>query len=809
MASPNNEHLQLPAPCLKAAVAPSSLFFTTTEELEGYTGFLGHRRAQDALRFGVAMARPGYNVFVMGESGTGRLSLVQDYLQETGMQQPTPGDFLYINNFAEPREPIALHLPAGQGKGLQQGIEDLVDSLLAVFPTAFESLAYQQHKSAIDREFTQRYNRALTEVENKAQECGIAVFRDGDNISFTPLEDGKPLDEAGFAQLPDEDRAVFHAYMQGLEDFLAQVLAELPQWKRDSLEQMRQLNRETVRNAIEPLLHALEEKYADSPNVLGYLAAMRADLFRVVNEQLVGERDAEPREDYVKRAQLINQYLPRLLVTHEPDGGAPAVYESYPCYANLFGRVEYVNDQGALVTHYRLISAGALHRANGGYLVVEAEKLLAEPDAWEALKRALQTRAIKIETPAPGEPGGGLMTLDPQVIPLDLKLILIGPREVYYLLQELDAEFGELFRVLADFDDTIPRNDDTLRQFAQLVKTRSEAEGCQPLTAAAMALLAEYSSRLAEHQQQLSARLSEVFQLVGEAELLRSQRGESNITDIHLRLALHAKEQRTGRISRQVLDDMLDGAILVATDGLAIGQVNGLTVLAIGDTSFGVPARITATVYPGSRGVVDIEREAELGQAIHSKGVMILAGYLGSRYAQRFPLAISANIALEQSYGYVDGDSAALAELCALISALTRQPLKQTYAVTGSINQQGEVQAVGGINEKIEGFFHLCQARALSGNQGVIIPKANRRNLMLKEEVISAVEQGRFAIYAVASVDEALELLTGRSAGSHDGRGQFPAVTVNGMAVARLEAIARVATKKRSPAGMRGVSWKG
>ncbi|TAN46722.1 MAG: ATP-dependent protease, partial [Methylococcaceae bacterium] len=673
----------------------------------------------------------------------------------------------------------------------------LADSLLALFPTAFESPAYQQRKSSIDREFAQRYNQAISVVERKAQEFGIAMFRDGDNITFTPLQEGKPLEESGFAQLPDEERTTFHKHVQDLEDFLAQVLAELPQWKRESLERLRQLNRETVRDAIEPLLHALEEKYADTPEVLAYLTAVRADLFRVVSEQLVSERDAEPRDDYAKRTQLIDQYQPRLLVAHEAGSGAPMVYEPYPCYANLFGRVEYVNDQGALITHYRLISSGALHRANGGYLVVEAEKLLAEPETWSALKRALQTRSIKIETPAPGETGNGLMTLTPQEIPLDIKLILVGPREVYYLLQELDEEFGELFRVLADFDDTIPRNDATLRQFAQLVKAHSEAEGCRPLTAAAMAMLAEYSSRLAEHQQQLSARMSEVFQRVGEAELLRSQQGDAAIDDSHLRQALHAKEQRTGRISRQVLEDMLDGAILIATEGQAIGQINGITVLAIGDTSFGMPARITATVYPGSRGVVDIEREAELGQAIHSKGVMILAGYLGSRYTQRFPLAISANIALEQSYGYVDGDSAALAELCALISALTRLPLKQSYAVTGSINQQGEVQAVGGINEKIEGFFHLCQARGLSGRQGVIIPKANQRNLMLKEEVIDAVAQNRFAIYAVGRVDEALELLTGQAAGARDtASGQFPADSVNGMAVARLEAIARMAKKK-------------
>lgn len=791
------ESLKLSTACLKSAVDPASLGFSSTAELEPFAGFLGHRRAQEALRFGVAMERSGYNVFVMGETGTGRLSLVRDYLREAGRQRPAPSDWLYLNNFAEPREPLALRLPAGQGHGLQQGIEELADGLLTAFPTSFENPSYQQRKTAIDRAFSQRYNEALRVVERQAQDQGVAMFREGETISFTPLDDGKPLDESGFAQLPDEERAAFHRHVQELEDLLAQVLAELPQWKRDSLEQLRKLNRETIHSAIEPLLGKLETQYADMPEVLGYLAALRADLYRLINEQLSADKEQEAREDYNRRSQYIEQYQPKLLVAHEPDGGAPVVYESYPCYGNLFGRLEYVNDQGALITHYRLIAPGALHRANGGYLVLEAEKLLAEPETWLALKRALQTRAIKIEHPEPGEAASGLMNLDPQVIPLDLKLVLVGSRDVYYLLQELDEEFGELFRVLADFDDDIPRTEDSLRDFARLVKARGEAEGCQPMSAAAMALLAEFSSRLAEHQQCLSARLSEVFQLVGEADLLRSQRGDAAIGDLHLRQALHAKEQRTGRISRQVLEDMLDGSILIATEGQAIGQVNGITVLAIGDTSFGMPARITATVYPGSRGVVDIEREAELGQAIHSKGVMILSGYLGSRYAQRFPLAISANIALEQSYGYVDGDSAALAELCALISAITRQPLKQSYAVTGSINQQGEVQAVGGINEKVEGFFRLCQARGLDGRQGVIIPRANQRNLMLKEDVIDAVAQGRFSIYAVSRVDEALELLTDLAAGIRGENGLFPADSLNGMAVARLEAIARVAVKKR------------
>jgi predicted ATP-dependent protease len=770
---------------------PDQFSFASTEELEPFRGVLGQERAVQALQFGVAMPRAGYNVYVMGEPGTGRFSFVRRYLKAEAKRQATPADWVYVNHFDEPREPHALQLPSGQGCRLGTDISQLIDNLLATFPAVFETPAYQQKKSAIDRAFNQRYDKALDVIERLALEKEVALYRDSSNIAFTPMREGKALDEAEFAQLPEAERERFHDDIAMLEERLNEELASLPQWKRESSNHLRQLNEESITQALEPLLTPLAQAYAENPGVMAYLQALQVNLLKTVVEQLVD--DSKP--DAQRRQLLEEQYSPSLVVGHAAGAGAPVVFESHPTYDNLFGRIEYSTDQGALYTSYRQLRPGALHRANGGYLIVEAEKLLSEPFVWDALKRALHSRQLKMESPL-GELGRlATVTLTPQVIPLQLKVVIIGSRQLYYTLQDLDSDFQEMFRVLVDFDEDIPLGDDNLEHFAQLLKTRTSEEGMAPLTAVAVARLATYSARLAEHQGRLSARIGDLFQLLSEADFIRSLAGDALTDGAHIERALHAKQTRTGRVSARILDDMLAGIILIDTQGAAVGKCNGLTVLDVGDSAFGVPARISATVYPGGSGIVDIEREVNLGQPIHSKGVMILTGYLGSRYAQQFPLEISASIALEQSYGYVDGDSASLGEVCTLISALSRTPLKQCFAITGSINQFGEVQAVGGVNEKIEGFFRLCQARGLSGEQGVIIPYSNIANLMLDEQILQAVRAGLFHVYAVRLVDEALELLIGQAAGAVDDNGCFPEGSVNARVVARLREISEIGSE--------------
>jgi lon-related putative ATP-dependent protease len=776
--------LQLPPSALTADIRPGNLPFADTGELTPFRGMLGQARAQAALAFGVAMQRPGYNIYVMGEPGTGRLSLATRYLEVRAGEEPAPPDWLYLNNFEEASQPLALRLPTGRGRALCADIEALVDNLLALFPAAFENPAFQRRKTAIDREFKQRYEQAVDRVEKRARDKNIVLFRDGDTLSFTPLVAGKPADEDTFVALPEKRKESFHHDTRELEGYLTELLAELPQWQRESGDRSKRLERETVEQAIEPVLAGLREKYADLPEVLGYLDALRRHFSTGLREPSAEERADEPGEAAARRGALIDRYVPRLLVGHAPERGAPVVYEPNPTHANLFGRVDYANVQGAMVTHYRLIRPGALHRANGGYLILEGEKLLMEPEVWPALKRALKTGAIKIESPA-ADPFPPVMTLDPEAIPLAVKVVLVGSHDLYDLLQDLDEEFGELFRVLAEFDDDLERTPETMLDFARLVKAHAEAAGSAPLTAAAVARLIACSARRAEHQRRLSAHLGEVFDLVSEADLIRQAEHAPLIDLQHVRKALAAKEERLGRTGRLLLEEMLDGTILIDTDGDAVGRINGLTVLEVGGRCFGSPARITATAHAGDLGVVDIEREVELGQAIHSKGVMILAGYIGHKYARTFPLAISAHIALEQSYGHVDGDSASLAELCALISALTDVPIAQSFAVTGSLNQYGDVQAVGGVNEKIEGYFRLCRARGLNGRQGVIIPRANVRNLMLDDEVVDAVRRRDFMIYAVGAVEAALELLTGQKAEKLDQ-----------LAVMRLRKMAKQGEKK-------------
>jgi len=782
--------LRLKPEQLTVPIDVANMGFTTTDDLEPFRGILGQERAVEALQFGVAMHRPGYNVFVMGDPGTGRFSYVQRYLRAEAKRQITPQDCVYVNNFDEAREPWVISLAPGSAGELISIIEQFIDNLLATFPAVFEHPAYQQKKSAIDRGFNQRYDRAIDSVERRALEKSIAIYRDAQNIAFTPMKEGKALDEADFSQLPEEERDRFHADISMLEEVLNEALSSLPQWKRESSNQLRELNDHTITEALQPLLEPLLETYCGNQAVCEYLQAMRQNLLKTVIDQLVEERVVEAKPDAYKKQMLTEQYCPSLIVGHHGSGGAPVVHEPHPSYDNLFGRVEYSPEQGGLVTSYRHIRSGALHRANGGYLLLEAEKLLSEPFVWDALKRALHSRLLKMESPWADMGRLATVTLTPQVIPLNLKVVIIGSRQVYYALQDLDPDFQEMFRVLVDFEEDLPRTTDSIDGMAQLLKTRTSEEGLAPLTAAAVARVLTYSARLAEHQTRLSARISDIFQLVAEADFVRQLASDPLTDTAHIERALRAKETRTGRVSARIRDDMLTGVILIDTQGAAVGKCNGLTVLEVGDSVFGVPARISATVYPGGSGIVDIEREVNLGQPIHSKGVMILTGYLGSRYAQNYPLEISASIALEQSYGYVDGDSASLGEVCTLISALSRTPLRQCYAITGSINQFGEVQAVGGVNEKIEGFFRLCEARGLTGEQGAIIPRSNVPNLMLDEAVLEAVRAGQFAIYAVAHVDEALSLLAGEAAGDMDAEGDFAEGSINARVVDRLAEIA-------------------
>lgn len=772
---------------LSAQVDLGHLNIETTEDLEGTSGFLGQPRAKESLEFGIAMRGSGYNLYVMGESGTGRQSLVSKYVKELADSQPSPNEWAYINNFDNPREPMTLELPSARGDDLLKAINAFIGDLMDTFPAAFENPTYQRKRSAIDKDFNQKYDAAMAIVERFANQHEVAVVADSNTVMLLPVIEGKALDETEFAQLPEELRLEFQRRINDIEEYLSEQLLELPTWRRTNSEQLRQLNIETVQQAIKPLLKELEVKYQSQLSVLRYLRAVKTHLPELILDLFAEELGIEVRSDQ-ERKQTLQTYLrPNLLTQHEMNGGAPVVYEMLPTYQNLFGRIEYATQQGIPVTNFQLIRPGSLLKANGGYLILDAEKLLIEPFAWDALKLALKTKQVKMESPFLDVSLMHTITLSPMSIPLNVKVILIGSRDIYYQLQEWDPEFNELFRVPVDFDNFIPRSLETVDNLILRIKAYGEDKGLRPLTVAALERLIAFSLREAEHQSRLSAQVIKVFKVFAEADFLCRHQDDRHIDVHHIDRALNAADYRNGRIADQMMLEIQEGTILIDTEGERVGCVNGLTVMEVGESRFGSPARITATVHVGAKGVVDIEREVELGQAIHSKGMMILSGFLGHEFGRNFPLTLSAHITMEQSYGHIDGDSATVAEYCALLSSIAQVPVKQSLAITGSMNQLGEVQAVGGVNEKIEGYFKLCELRGLTGQQGVIIPADNLKHLMLKQNVIEAVRNGQFAIYAVGHVYQAMELLTAKTPGTTDANGNFAEGTLNGLAQKALK----------------------
>ncbi len=753
--------------------------------------FIGQERAKAALEFGLGMPIKGYNLFVMGEQATGRATLVKEYIAK---QTPRTElfDWVYVQNVKAERTPIALRLPAGQSDMFVKDMQSMINQLLDMFPAAFDTPGYQRKKSAIEKTHQAQYEDALEAVENEAKQHSVAMFVEDGLISFLPVIGGKAIDEEAFAELDEDVQSVFLQDIVRLEETLEEALIELPVWKRELAKALRTLKKDTSFQTVKPVLSELAQNYHEYPSISEYILALQEHIVDTV----LWLDELEEKEDKFDIAQareiLEGQYLPNVLVKLDANAQTPVVYESNPTYQNLFGRIEYSTANASVVSDYRMISSGALHRANGGFLLLDADKMIEQPHVWESLKRALKQALLRIDLPQKDAGMASSVSLTPEPIPMEVKLILIGSRELFYLLQELDEEFQHLFRVLVDFAYEMPASQEHQQDFVTQVYSHALKLGFVDVEAEAVRRLLQQSMRDAEHQQKISAQFADILELINEASFYARQALPCALTQAHLQTALDARRFRTGRVPQSFLDDITEGQILIQTSGTSVGTVNGLTVMDIGATAFGTPARITATVYAGANGVIDIEREVELGQSIHSKGVLLLNGYLGFKYARDFPLTLSANIALEQSYGHIDGDSASLGELIALVSALTHLPCLQNIAVTGSINQYGEVQSVGGINEKIEGFFALCQQRGLTGEQGVIIPHANRVHLMLNAEVLGAIAAGDFHIYPVQNVDMALSLLMQREAGVMNAKGRYPKQSINHIALNELERIANI-----------------
>lgn len=778
---------------LRAECDPAALPFDTTAALEPLEGLIGQDRAVEAIRLAASIRHRRFNLFVHGPEGSGRHSTVLRLLQEEAATRPAPQDWIYVQNFDQPDRPRAIALPRGLAPKLRAAMTGLVEGLAAHIPALFISEDYQNRRMAIDQEFSGRHEAAFDTLRTAAQARNVAIIRTPMGFSLAPMHDGEVLKADVMAALAEDERLRIEKDVEATQHDLEEFLISLPELEREHRAAVARLNSEMAEVAVDAGLAEATADFRSIAALDSHFTALRADLIANADLFLLvgkGEDDSPfpAGKLKVRDDPRFHRYAVNVVVT-QPDGdaeGAPVVVETLPTLANLTGRIDYTPIQGALLTDFTMIRSGALHRANGGFLIVDARRVLSEPLAWDALKRCLETASVHVIT---AEDRLGLIsttTLEPEPIPLDVRVVLVGDRMLHLLLSQYDPDFSEHFRVAAEFGDDMPRTNESLLLFARLVATISRREGLRAVSRDGVAALADAATRAAEDQEKLSLRMGAVWDILREADHLAALEKAPAVTATHVEAAVAAAERRMSLTRDRMQEMIARGSILISTKGAQIGQVNGLTVADLGEARFGWPARITARVRMGSGKVVDIERESKMGGPIHSKAVMILTSFLVTRYVPDTPLSLWASLVLEQNYGGVEGDSASVAELCALLSALAEVPLSQSYAVTGSINQMGEVQPVGGINEKIEGFFDTCRAQGLTGRQGVLIPRRNVDNLMLRRDVVAAVEAGQFQIHAISHVDEAIELLTGLPAGQRNLKGEFEDGSVNGNIEVRL-----------------------
>jgi lon-related putative ATP-dependent protease len=783
---------------LRNCTDPSILGFKSTADLEPVTSLVGQERALSAIKFGAGITQPTFHLFVLGPPGSGKKTAVHSFLEEKAAQEIPPADWVYVNNFDTPHKPHAISLPRGRAAGLSQAMIDAIDELRSAIPAMFESEEYQSRRRAIDEQTHGSQEEEFAALNKRAEVENIAVLRTPLGFAMAPAKDGKVIQPEAFNELPKTERHAIQNKIEALQEQLEAILKQIPRLEKDRRKRIRELNDELGKVAVRAALSEVEAEFHDQPDVVDYLKKVETDL--VANVALfVGDSD-ESGEVIGHSVEIIQdtrfrRYMVNVLIGDGSQDGAPILGEDNPTLGNLVGRIEHLSQMGNLVTDFLLIKPGALHKANGGYLLLDARKVLLQPFAWEGLKRALKAQEVSIESPAEQLSLVSTVSLEPDRIPLKLKAILFGDRTLYYLLSALDPEFAGLFKVAADFDDTMEHTTENTDIYARLVASIVSRHTLRPVDAGGVARIIDESARLAEDSEKLTLHVEAIADILCEADYWAGEAHRKTIKATDIARAVKENIFRLDRLREKAQESIIRDIMLVDTRGSCIGQINGLSVLSLGKFSFGRPSRITARVRMGTGRLVDIEREVELGGPLHSKGVMILRGFLEGRYAHHVPLSLSASLVFEQSYGGVDGDSASSAELYTLLSALAKLPLKQSLAVTGSVNQHGQVQAIGGANEKIEGFFDICKTRGLTGEQGVIIPKSNLVHLMLREDVVKAVKRKRFHVYAIQTIDEGLEILTGLTAGVRNKDNLFPVGSVNRCIEDRLIAFAEARRK--------------
>lgn len=764
--------------------------FHSTEEIEPLTGMIGQERAVQSVTFGLANDKFGYNIFMSGVVGAGKLTYAQEVVRKIAATAATPSDWCYVYNFANPAQPKALEMPAGMARNFKNDIKELIDDIKLEISKAFYDEEYDREKAAIYNKFQEERIALMGTLNTHAQEAGFLPQWTQSGFASIPVVDGKPLTTEDFQKLEPQVRDVFERKSAELRDKAMGIMRKIQQWERQFKEQVKELDNRIGLFAVGHLFETLKEKYEPYASVIAHLEAIREEVMANLDDFRPRTDEENPLVAMFRKGSMdapLEKYKVNVLISNGDTKGAPIVIETNPTYYNLIGRVEYENRMGVVTTDFGMIKPGALHRANGGYLILNAKDVLSNPFAWEGLKRVLKNQELVIENL--GEQVGvvAMSTLRPEPIPISVKIIMISNERIYQILYHYDEDFRKLFKIKADFDSEMPRTRENVLKLAQFVSGHCQRNKLKHFDRTGVAKIVEYSTRIADHQEKLTTRFNELVEIICEADTWAKLEGVTLISEQHVAKAIVEKRYRSNRIEEKMQELFAKEVYLMDVDGEKAGQINGLAVLNSGDYVFGKPSRITANTYIGKGNIINIEREIELSGPIHSKGVLTLAGYLGQKYAQFGPLSLSASITFEQAYEGVDGDSASSTELYALLSSLAETPIKQYIAVTGSVNQKGQIQPVGGVTHKIEGYFAVCKQKGLTGKQGVLVPHQNIKNLVLSDEIVKAVQAGQFHIYTVKTIDEGIELLTGIPAGQMLEDGTYPAGTIHQLVQHKLK----------------------
>jgi predicted ATP-dependent protease len=791
MKSMTNARHELKAENLRWTCSPSVFAFKTTAEIPPLRGIVEQERPTRAIRFGLDITSPGYNIYVSGLTGTGKTTVIKTFLEEIASKMPCPDDWCYVHNFRDPNCPTILNLPAGRAKILKAEMDDFIHNLKAEIPKAFESKAYEESVKNLLHENQTAQQSLLNELSEKAQAQGFHIEITKVGVSLVPVQDGKPLSPEQYEMLAAEMKQQIDLRRAGLDQDIQTFLRQVREINKESRDKINDLHRKMGLYVVGGRLEGIREEHAGFPLVIGYLKDVEdhivSHLEDFTEDSSKTESGGATKISIEPLTDPFVKYNVNIVVDNTGLEGAPVIIETNPTYYNTFGRVERRAQLGTLSADFTLIRAGSYVKANGGFLVVNAHDVLMNAGVWETMKRAVKNSEVRIEDIAEQFGMVPVAGMRPSPIPVKVKVIMIGNQSIYHDLYSLDEDFRKIFKVKADFDSEMARDDQGFNNYASFISSRCCDENLLHFDPSGVATVVEYGAWLVDDQEKLSSRFSDVADIVREASYWARKENRSTVSSAHVQRAVEEKCYRSSLIEEKIRNLITEGTLLVDVDGTAVGQVNGLAVVDLGDIRFGRPSRITAKTYMGKNGVVDIERESKMSGRIYEKGVLILSGYLGAKYAQERPLSLSASLCFEQSYEGIDGDSASSTELYALLSSLSGVPIRQGIAVTGSVNQNGQVQPIGGVNQKIEGFYDLCKARGLTGKQGVMIPVQNARNLMLRKDLVEAVAAGQFRIYAVRNIDEGIEILTGHPAGERDERGAFQEGTINSLVDRRLK----------------------